>query len=421
MTEDAPPDAADPVHGVSAYIHIPFCVRRCPYCAFYSVAIGQAKRGEVSPLAPAPGETGSGAAPFSWGAPPPKPPGILERYIDALEREFTARLPSGSARARTLYIGGGTPTLLPAPLLTRLVRLVTQTLAGPETREFTVEALPGTLTPEKAEILASAGVGRVTLGLQSTERAVLEGVGRAREYDALPRALEYLRQAGIRNIGVDLIIGLPGETREGFRRGLEYLLGLECTHISAYMLFIEEGTPFADARRRGETREAPDWKVRRNYTAFCSALRRAGYEHYEVSNFALPGYACRHNLATWRYESLLGFGAASVGTSWRGGELVRRHTAASLQAYCDHPERAYTEEILTAGDIFRERLLLGLRTSEGLPDDDAFAAGCGFLPAALREKLEGFTRSGHLAHTDGRYRATLKGMLWLDAILVELF
>jgi len=409
---------------IAAYIHIPFCARKCPYCAFYS------KAGE--------------------------PPEAHDRFLDALETELRARsrlLPPGGAG--TIYIGGGTPTLLRPQALDRLMRLMRTYLAGERTSEITIEALPGTLTPEKAGIIRRAGAGRVTLGLQSTERAVLEGIGRAAELDALPHALQYLRDAGIANIGIDLIPGLPGETLAGFRSGLSMLLGWGCAHISAYMLYVEQGTPFAEQTPRLPHALA----TRRLFTALSASLRRMGFAHYEVSNFALPGHACRHNLATWRRESLLGFGPGAVGTLYDRGSAVRRHNLASLDMYCADPLGAYAEERLGARELFREALLLGLRTSDGIPCDLAFSFldFPGALPkthnirgkepfidrdtaasmphtriehpvlsaqrarAALRRKLDGHVSSGLLALHDGRYRVTLRGMLWLDSILVELF
>jgi len=407
---------------------VPFCARKCPYCAFYSLA----------------GE----------------PPENHDRYLDALETELGARsrlLPPGGAN--TIYIGGGTPTLLRPRALRRLLRLVHIYLAGERTSEITIEALPSTLTPEKAGIIRRAGVGRVTLGAQSTERAVLEGIARAAELDALPLALQYLRGEGISNIGIDLILGLPRETLAGFRRGLETLRAWGCTHISAYMLYVEQDTPFAEARARGELRLPQALSTRRLFTALCASLRRMGFEHYEVSNFALPGCACQHNRATWRQESLLGFGPSAVGTLYTHGSVTRRRNHASLDMYCADPPGACTEERLSAQDLFHETLLLGLRTGDGIPEDPAFAflGDMGALlqtqnmresersiqrdtaasmphtrmeppvPSAqraldaLRRKLDGFVRSGLLTHTEGRYRASIRGMLWLDSILVDLF
>ncbi|MDR2733985.1 MAG: radical SAM family heme chaperone HemW [Spirochaetota bacterium] len=374
---------------IAAYIHIPFCLRKCPYCAFYSIA----------------GE----------------PPENHDRYLDALEAELGARasrhIPSGGAS--TIYIGGGTPTLLRPQALERLLRLVRDHLAGAHTTEITIEALPGTLTREKARILRSA-VNRVTLGLQSTERAVLEGIGRAAELDALPHALQYLRAEGITNIGIDLILGLPGETLAGFRQGLEMMRDWNCAHISAYMLYVEQGTPFAEAR----TRVPHALATRRLFTALCAALRRRGFEHYEVSNFALPEHTCRHNSATWRREPLLGFGPGAVGTLYGRDAALRRYNHASLKAYCAAPLGAYTEEQLSAQDLFHEALLLGLRTSEGIAEDlaDTFLDYMGAQRArALRRKLDGFVSSGLLTPGEGRYRTTMRGMLWLDSILVDLF
>jgi oxygen-independent coproporphyrinogen-3 oxidase len=493
--------SGEAIPGISAYIHVPFCARKCPYCAFYSLA----------------GE----------------PPENHDRYLDALETELIARsrlLPPGGTN--TIYIGGGTPTLLRPQALRRLLRLVHIYLAGERTSEITIEALPSTLTPEKVGIIRRAGVGRVTLGVQSTERAVLEGIARAAELDALPLAIQYLREEGISNIGIDLILGLPGETLAGFRRGLGMLRAWGCAHISAYMLYVEQGTPFAGTRPR-----LPHaLSTRRLYTALCASLRRMGFEHYEVSNFALRdcatdgtmaspagevperseretgcpvvgrGYACQHNRATWRQESLLGFGPSAVGTLYTRGDVdgvgnvvsvngvvggTRRCNHASLDRYCADPLGAYTEERLSPQDIFHETLLLGLRTSDGIPEDLAFAflGDMGALPKTyniseparsiqcdtaasmphtrmepplhsrcastercvpsalpethnmsasarstqcdtaalphtrtkLRRKLDGFVRSGLLTHTEGRYRASIRGMLWLDSILVDLF
>jgi oxygen-independent coproporphyrinogen-3 oxidase len=405
---------------VSAYIHIPFCIRRCPYCAFFSVA-GASRE-------------------------------CQERYLDALERELDARAQSEAA-VQTLYVGGGTPTVPDDPLLARIMRMLRARFAVSAVGEVSVEALPGTLSEEKAGILAAAGVNRVTLGVQSLEKEVLAGIGRSAEYEALPQALSALRQAGISNIGIDIIIGLPGETREGFYRGLEDILRMGCAHVSAYFLSIEKGTPFARSGERGL--RAPDWALRRNYTALCSFLRRAGFEHYEVSNFALPGYACRHNLATWRGESLLGFGAGAVGTVYGqplSGQYspavygppplenhsavydaedkphaVRRHNTPSLEAYLAKPEDAYTEEILDEYNLFNERLLLGLRTREGfaaacgLPPLENYSVAHGVSPEALREKLDGFAAARLLRCGHGRYSPTLRGMLYLDSLLVDLF
>jgi len=372
-------------HRPSVYVHVPFCRRRCPYCAFVS------------------------------GVPGKEDP---ERYLEALRREIGARAGTIPADgAWSIFIGGGTPTLPGPDWLARLLALVRKVAYGPATREWSIESLPGYITPEVARILKSAGVDRVTLGMQSMDPGVLESIGRADQLPLFWKAVDILRSAGIESIGVDLILGLPGERLANFRPGLEALLAAKIPHISAYMLSIEEGTPWGR-----ENIPVSDWMQRRLFTILARRLSTGGYEQYEVSNYALPGFPCKHNQGTWEGRELLGFGLAAVGTVSRpGGARVRRQNTVDLEAYLANPGGGHTEEWLTACDQYHETLMLGLRSRSGLPEDCGFALEAGFSPEELCKRLEKYETQGFLRRQAGRWRTTIKGRLWLDSMLVELF
>lgn len=374
----------------SVYVHIPFCRRRCPYCAFVS---GVPEGDQVV------------------------------RYLHALEAEIEARvgeLPSGGAHS--VYIGGGTPTLPGPTWLRMLLKMLDRHVFGQATVEWSIESLPTCITQEIAETLAASGVNRVTLGIQSLDPSVLSRVGREDQLASLWLAIASLRLAGIQSIGIDLIMGLPGESLAGFRAGLERLLDAGIPHLSAYMLHIEEGTPWAQEREAGHVSESPDWFVRRLYTLLGQRLRRAGYKQYEVSNYALPGFASQHNLGTWEGRDLVGFGLAAVGTfSSQTGVALRRYNTANLENYLAQPLMHQTQEVLHSRERYNERLLLGLRSHVGLPYDCQFARQYGQSADALRLSLDHLAREGLVRPSSGRWLTTVKGRIWLDTILLELF
>lgn len=324
-------------------------------------------------------------------------------------------IPPGGAE--TIYVGGGTPTLPGEQWLKECLTLIRRHAYGASTSEWSVESLPGCITPALAGVFVDSGVTRVTLGVQSLDPEVLAGIGRADQLAAFWKSVGLLRAAGIEAIGADLIIGLPGERIDRFRSGVERLIDAGIPHISAYMLYLETGSPWA-----GHQREAPDWMVRRLYTALAQRLARAGYQQYEVSNFALPGFSCRHNLGTWEGRDLAGFGLAAVGTVSDGhGVRVRRRNTLDLLQYLEDPLSGYAEEYLSPSDLYNEHLMLGLRSQIGLRLDCGFAERYGQSSAGLRDRLEEFFRAGLLRKTADRWQTTRRGTLWLDSILVELF
>lgn len=315
------------------YIHIPFCATRCSYCDFYSTLL----LSEVG-----------------------------ERYVDALLAE--ARLRRGElhgAVVKTLYLGGGTPSQLPLALLSRLIRGLREVIDLGAVTEFTVEANPDDVTREWCETVKSLGVNRVSMGVQSFEDEILKLIGRRHTARQVGDAMVSLREAGINNVSIDLIYGLPGQTVSSWAATVDQAVALGPWHISAYGLTYEEGTRLWHQRERGEVTEVPEEQCLEMYRLMTERLQRAGFEHYEISNFALPGWCSKHNSSYWNDTPYLGLGAAAH--SYDG--QVRRSNPCDLRTYTDRllaGEKVCEEERLTPGERYDERVMLGLRTSRGV-------------------------------------------------------
>lgn len=316
------------------YIHIPFCRRKCRYCDFASVA------GRSELTAP---------------------------YLEALKADTKRALPD-FAQPDTLYIGGGTPSLLEPEQLASLFSMI-RSCFGPvkDFRESTFEANPESLTPEKAALLKDAGVSRISLGLQASQNSLLNRLGRLASFQDFLGALTSLRQAGFDNINIDLMTGLPGQSLENFSETLQTVLALKPEHISFYALEVHAGTAFAEEC----VLEAPDAAADMFYLAL-PILEAAGFRHYEISNFARPGREALHNLNYWDQGDYLGLGAAAA--SHKGGR--RWHTAGDVERYIataaspEGPALEYSED-LSAAARRSERIMLGLRKTDGieLPED----------------------------------------------------
>ena len=317
------------------YIHVPFCAGKCDYCAFYS---------EPTPDA---------ASIRLW----------LDRIVLRL-KENAARLKN----AGTVYFGGGTPSLLPDEILKRLFSAVRE--AAPNAEEISVEANPFTVTPEKAAVLASFA-NRVTLGIQSFDPVLLEAVGRRKHAGPGPEeAVRNLREAGLRNLGLDLMYGLPGETTELWRRELERATELNPEHVSAYSVTPEPGTPFAD---RVAGRPEDDALLETMWEQTGAILGAAGLPRYEISNYARPGFESRHNSNVWHGQTYLGLGPAAC--SFDGTD--RWTQVADLRAWLDGapPEIDRIPRRARLGEM----LMMGLRTVRGWTRGEfEAAAGCGW-------------------------------------------
>ena len=369
------------------YVHIPFCASRCSYCDFFSTLR----------LADA-------------GA-----------YVEALLAEARMRAPELRGEAvTTLYMGGGTPSQLPLPLLTRLVDGLRETFDLSAVKEFTIEANPDDVDGKWAASLLPLGVNRVSMGVQSFEDPILRLIGRRHTAVQAVEAVGRLRSVGIDNISIDLIFGLPGQTLESWENSVNQAIDLRPQHISAYGLTYEEGTRLWHQRERGEVTEVPEEQCLEMYRILVARMREAGYEHYEISNFALPGFHSRHNSSYWHDIPYLGLGAAAH--SYDG--KVRRNNPCNLQQYIDKVlagNTAYEQEQLTPWERYDERVMLGLRTSRGV-DADRLRADFG------DEALQYFTREarrhidmGNLRVEEGRrYILTSDGIMLSDAIIRDL-
>jgi oxygen-independent coproporphyrinogen-3 oxidase len=372
------------------YIHVPFCVAKCRYCDFVS-----------QPLAP----------------------GALEPYIAALAREIRDA-PEAGRRADTVFFGGGTPSLLDGGHLGRVLAAVRAAfVVGPDA-EITIEANPGTLTAAKAADFLALGVNRVSLGVQSLDDALLARLGRRHTSREALDAYELLRAAGFVNLGIDLIHGLPGQTPAIWRRDLAQAIGLGPEHLSLYALGIETGTAFAVERDAGRL-ELPGESEQLEMLALASELTAAaGYERYEISNFARPGRRCRHNSDCWSLGEYRGFGAGAH-SFVRAPAPVR---LANTPDSADYARRVasggdprVSREEPTARQFAGEALMLGLRTADGV-DEAAFELTHGAAPGMLFP--EATARAGENGWTErsaGRLRLTEDGILFSNEIFRLLF
>lgn len=403
------------------YIHIPFCIRKCAYCDFLS--------------APADAET--------WQA-----------YTEALLREIrlVGAWHAGLNRNGTeltgvssVFIGGGTPSVIPAGDIERILQAVRENFLLLPDAEISMESNPGTLTAENLSAYLAAGVNRLSIGLQSADNEELKLLGRIHTWEEFLEGYQAARRAGFANINIDLMSGLPGQSPERWERTLEQVIALNPEHISAYSLIIEEGTPFY-ARYAEHPELLPDEETDRDmYHRTREILAAAGYERYEISNYAKPGYACRHNEGYWKRIPYLGLGigAASLYQERRfrnvsdlGTYLNRMGVSADRTGHPETEDRGYREpdreditacleaireeeEILTAEDQMAEFMFLGLRRMAGICSEE-FQACFGRTPEEVyAEVLDRMVREGLMEQTKEGYRLTLLGIDVSNVVFAE--
>lgn len=342
-------------------------------------------------------------------------------YVEALIAEARLRKAELNGKpVKTLYMGGGTPSQLPLPLLARLIDGLKATLDLKAVEEFTLEANPDDVTPEWCAAVRALGVNRVSMGVQSFQDAVLRLVGRRHTARQAIDAVASLRHAGIDNISIDLIYGLPGQTLETWAESVRQAVDLRPQHISAYGLTYEPGTRLWQQRECGEVVEASEDQYLDMYRILVGLLQVAGYEHYEISNFALPGYRSRHNSSYWNETPYLGLGAAAH--SYDG--TMRRSNPADLCGYIRRitsGQPACQVEDLAWWERYDERVMLGLRTADGvdahrLRSDFGDKAWAHFVSEARRH-----IDAGNMICTDdGRYILTSEGIVLSDSVMRDL-
>lgn len=354
------------------YVHIPFCKSRCRYCDFYSTT-------------------------------------MLERqsdYIAAICREWEIRKHKIGTDIDTLYIGGGTPSAISADLIAVVRELI---IPSPMVdNEITMEANPGDLSLEKLRQLRAIGINRLSIGIQSFNDRLLSLIGRRHTAAEAIEVVHLAREAGFENLSIDLMYGLPTQTMEEWQADIETALALAPEHISAYCLSYEEGTVLTRMLERGEIEEADEDMENEMFDYLAARLEKAGYEHYEVSNYAKPGYESRHNSSYWNDTPYLGLGAGAHSydgqrRSWNRGDIA---------AYIENPSAVHEEEILSETDRYNERVMLSLRTSKGLHTDHLLTS----CHPYLQEEVE----RGNLVVEDGYVRATQQGLHILNRIIENL-
>ena len=378
-------DELAPEPGQALYVHVPFCSAKCRYCDFYSV-------------------------PLSEAAP--------HLYVEAATAELRRNIECLKAPLSSAYVGGGTPTVLSPELLRRLLTAVGPLVSGQT--EFSVEANPGTVNRALAEVLVDCGVNRVTLGAQSFHQDELNTLGRAHGPDQTAVAAQVLRVAGLDNIGLDLIYGIPGQTPKAWRESLGSALQLQPQHLSCYALSFEENTPLREELLSGRVVAMDDSLQNECYDAAIELAKSAGMKHYEISNFAQPGRRCVHNMTYWLNQPYLGIGPAAA--SYIKG--TRRTNAPNLHAYTQailgNRPAPGASETLTPRMSMAETLMLGLRLLEGI-DREGFAVRFGCDPlAAFPRSMTRHLRLGSLVATDSRVRICPDFLFVSDSILADI-
>lgn len=323
------------MRNLGIYIHIPFCKRKCAYCDFISFS-DKTK--------------------------------LIEKYVLALEKEIDkCNINKDNYIIKTIYFGGGTPSFIESKYIVEILNNIKKKFNISEEVEITIEINPGTVTEEKLKDYYNAGINRISFGLQSTRSELLKLVGRIHSYSSFIEGYNLARKIGFKNINVDLMIGLPVQTLEDVKKDLERIIELKPEHISVYSLIVEEGTKIEEKIKNKELYLPPEELERKMYWEVKKQLEKAGYVHYEISNFAKPGYESKHNLSCWNQEEYLGFGIAAH--SYFNGE--RYSNTEDFDKYFEHPEDSkIIHEKQTQEDKQREFMLLGLRKIEGVKISD---------------------------------------------------
>jgi len=374
------------------YVHVPFCIRKCLYCNFYVVPLGQG----------------------------PLPKRMREfrnlkhrGFLHALEQEL-AELPR-EFQPQTVYIGGGTPTELPPEDLGRLFGMIREQVDLSRMTELSCEANPGTLDEDMAEVLVQNGVNRVSLGVQSFDDATLELLGRIHNAYEAEEAVRILRKAGVKNLSIDLLFGLP-TARETVQINLEAIENLQPDHVSWYSLEYESDTAFTALRDRGDLEEPPEEKIAEEYSHIRQGLSLQGFHQYELFSFTRPGNECRHNLNYWQGGEYHACGPSAH----RHVQGTRSANPSDLDAYLRDTGGHDAEEHLDAEAKARERLLTGLRLIRGV-HRQTFLQETGYDPYdLLGEAKATWFQVGWMEETKGYLRLLPEAYLISDAIFREL-
>ncbi|NBO06897.1 MAG: coproporphyrinogen III oxidase [Actinobacteria bacterium] len=375
---------------LSFYIHIPYCAKRCGYCDFNTYTPSELKSGDLDSLS--------------------------DPYIDSALKEIEmAAKEVGSAIVPTIFFGGGTPSLLPAAQLARIIDEIRRRFTLEKDIEITIEVNPDSVSKEFLDEIKSAGATRVSMGMQSAVISVLKVLDRTHNPESVGDAVAMARTAGFKHVSVDLIYGSPGETIDDWRRSLEYALALDIDHISAYALIVEKGTKLAAQISRGELTMPPDDQSADKYLLADQLFEAAGFSWYELSNWSKPGGQCRHNIAYWdgSYWWGVGAGAHSYLSGKRWWNVKHPSSYQEKISHGQSPELSH--EILTPENLSDEFIMLQIRRREGILHNR--------LNPSQIHRAEEFLSSGFLdfeSWQDMRLVLSRSGRLIADKIVREL-
>jgi putative oxygen-independent coproporphyrinogen III oxidase len=325
----------------AAYIHIPFCRRRCYYCDFPISVVGDRTQGDDS--------------------------GAIVQYINVLNQEILTT-PSWGQPLQTVFFGGGTPSLLSVGQLEQVLKGLDQQFGIDSSAEISIEIDPGTFDLAQLQGYLAAGINRVSLGVQAFQPELLQACGRSHTADDVYAAVELIRQAGASNFSLDLISGLPHQTLEQWEESLQRAIALNPTHLSVYDLIVEPVTAFGRQYKPGAKPLPSDETTAQMYRLADQVLSAAGYEHYEISNYAKPGYQCRHNRVYWENRAYYGFGMGAA-SYVQGQRFTRPRTRREYFQWVEELGRnggAIACPQTPTSEILLDRLMLGLRLAEGL-------------------------------------------------------
>ena len=391
--DPVPDDGALPASALTAgdgslamYVHVPFCASRCGYCDFNTYTAAE--------LGAAPGASQTS-------------------YVDAALKEISlARGVLGPRTVTSVFVGGGTPTLLASETLVTLLGAIRETFGLADGAEVTTEANPESVTPESLAVLRAGGFTRMSFGMQSAVPHVLRTLDRVHTPGRAAQAVAEARAAGFDDVSLDLIYGTPGESVDDWRTSLDAALAAEPDHVSAYALIVEDGTPLARRIRRGELPAPDDDDLADKYLLADELFGNAGYDWYELSNWARPGHPCRHNVAYWRSTDWWGIGAGAH--SHVGG--VRwwnvKHPAAYAERLGQGRSPGHAREVLTDDQRRVEQVLLEIRLADGLSESS-------LLPSEL-DRVGDLVARDLIVRTGGHLVLTLQGRLLADAVVRDL-
>jgi len=363
----------------SAYVHIPFCTQICYYCDFSKVFIKNQP---------------------------------VDAYLEHLIQE-TRSYEIG--KLRTLYIGGGTPTALSAQQLAYLLTELPKVMDLSEVEEFTIEANPGDLDPDKIAVLKDSQVNRVSLGVQTFDNKMLKKIGRSHQEQDIYDNIRHLKQAGFDNISIDLIYALPGQTMDQVKENVAKAIDLNIPHMSLYSLILENHTVFMNRMRRGKLPLPKEELEAEMFEYIIEELEKGGFEHYEISNFSKPGFESRHNLVYWDNAEYYGLGAGASG--YVDGIRYKNH--GPIRHYLEAVEAGkarITEEYLTLEEKMEEELFLGLRKKTGVSKarfEEKFGVS---FDQRYGQVVASLTEQGLLVPDDKQVRMTKRGLFLGDTV-----